>query len=70
MEEKKECNGCHEAHMYGYYVDQGIVYICFKCGKFDCDGFSKDVVNFFKKDPAQLLVLIEQGVLKSIKSEE
>tara|TARA_Y100001951_G_C11183805_1_gene207488 strand:- start:478 stop:696 length:219 start_codon:yes stop_codon:yes gene_type:complete len=51
---------------YGYYADQGFVFVCFKCGKFVIDGFSQDIEELFKEDPLVLLNLIEKGHLKPL----
>jgi hypothetical protein len=51
---------------YGYYADAGFMFVCFKCGRFKCEGFSKEMEKFFKDEPAVILQLIQDGVFKSL----
>lgn len=48
---------------YGYYCDNAAVYICYKCGKFDCEGFSDKVNTLFEAEPELVLQMIEDGYL-------
>ena len=48
---------------YGYYCDNACVYICYKCGKFDCKGFSKKVKTLFEDEPELILQMIQDGYL-------
>ena len=52
--------------MYGYYADAGIVFICYTCGKFDCEGFSKKIEKAFSEEPTLILQLIQDGNLKPL----
>ena len=52
--------------MYVYYADAGIVFICFTCGKFDCEGFSKNIEKLFSDEPEIILQLIQDGNLKPL----
>ena len=55
---------------YGYYADQGLCFVCFKCGKFVTDGFSPDIEELFKANPMILLKLIGEGHLKPLDKNE
>ena len=61
MEGNKPCE-CGSTQ-YGYYADSAIVYICYKCGKFDVEGFSKKVEDFFAEEPKLILQIIQDGFL-------
>ena len=52
--------------MYGYYADAGIVFICYTGGKFDCEGFSKNIEKLFSDEPEIILQLIQDGNLKPL----
>ena len=54
------------ATQYGYYADAGLCFVCFKCGRFDTDGFDDDIIELFKENPMLLLKLIEEGHLKPL----
>ena len=51
---------------YEYYADQGLCFVCFKCGKFAVDGFNPDIEEIFKANPMILLKLIGEGALKPL----
>ena len=55
---------------YGYYADQGLCFVCFKCGKFAVDGFNPDIEEIFKANPLILLKLIGEGALKPLDKDE
>ena len=55
---------------YGYFADQGLCFVCFKCGRFATDGFSSDVEEIFKANPMILLKLIGEGHLKPLDKDE
>lgn len=48
---------------YGYYCDDAAVFICYKCGRLECEGFSKNVENLFDADPELILQMIHDGYL-------
>ena len=52
--------------MYGYYADAGLVFICYTCGRFNCEGFSKNIENMFSEEPTIILQLIQDGNLKPL----
>jgi len=51
---------------YGYYADAGMVFICYNCGKFDCEGFSEKIELLFSTEPEIILQLIQDGNLKPL----
>tara|TARA_Y100001951_G_C11118547_1_gene171489 strand:- start:128 stop:349 length:222 start_codon:yes stop_codon:yes gene_type:complete len=55
---------------YGYYADQGLCFVCFKCGRFATDGFDPFAEELFKQNPMILLNLIAKGHLKPLKEDE
>ena len=55
---------------YGYYADQGLCFVCFKCGKFAVDGFNPDIEEIFKANPMILLKIIGEGALKPLYNDE
>jgi|TARA_R110000824_G_scaffold80999_9_gene203477 hypothetical protein len=52
--------------MYGYYSNAGTVFMCYTCGKFNCEGFSKRVKKSLEREPTLILQLIEDGNLKPL----
>ena len=55
---------------YGYYADQGLCFVCFKCGRFATDGFDPLAEELFKQNPMILLNLIAKGHLKPLSRDE
>ena len=55
---------------YGYYADQGLCFVCFKCGRFATDGFDPFAEELFKQNPMILLNLIAKGHLKPLSKDE
>jgi len=51
---------------YGYYANNGIIFICFKCGKFYSDDMPDTIIRAFTEDPSILLALIKSDHFKRI----
>ena len=64
LDEKIDCK-CG-GYKYTYYADTGMVSVCFKCGRFDVEGFSKRVEEYFRDDPEIILHLIQEGHLRPL----
>jgi len=60
-----KCTKC-KIPKYGYTDGRHSIFLCFKCGRFDTDGFDDDIIELFKENPMLLLKLIEEGHLKSL----
>jgi hypothetical protein len=60
--EKCECG----SKKYGYYADNGIIFICFNCGRFHSGDMPENLINVFLDDPQILLALIKSGHLKPL----
>ena len=53
---------------YGYYCDNACVFICYKCGKIYCEGFSKKIRNVFENEPRLVLQMIQDGYLMPLEN--
>jgi|TARA_B110001454_G_scaffold189604_1_gene188310 hypothetical protein len=51
---------------YGYYANNGMIFICFKCGKFYSDDMPESILRAFTEDPNILLALIKTDHFKRI----
>lgn len=60
--DKCECG----SKKYGYYSDKGMIFICFKCGRFVSGELSEKLIELFIDDPKLLMILIKSGYLKPL----
>lgn len=51
---------------YGYCANNGMIFICFKCGKFYSDDMPESILRAFTEDPNILLALIKTDHFKRI----
>jgi|TARA_B110000263_G_C15269034_1_gene492529 hypothetical protein len=51
---------------YGYCANNGIIFICFKCGRFYSDDLPDTIIRAFTEDPSILLALIKSDHFKRI----
>jgi len=53
---------------YGYYSEQGLLFICFKCGRFYSYDMPEPIIRAFTEDPNMLMALINSEYFKPIEN--
>tara|TARA_R110000824_G_scaffold198027_4_gene381954 strand:+ start:1853 stop:2089 length:237 start_codon:yes stop_codon:yes gene_type:complete len=51
---------------YFYYCNQGMIAVCFKCGRFESSDLPTNLVDIFLEDPTILMSLIKGDYFKAL----
>lgn len=66
-EEEVDLEGCECGNKkYGYYSEQGLLFICFKCGRFYSYDMPDIIIRAFTEDPTMLMALINSEYFQPI----